>query len=222
MIRLGFIYLTIAVLLFSACNSPIVLRPRYQSITADVEVDVAGLDWEVDTDFRSTGLEIAVVEQKEFEIFSDLSIVTVENNDTGWDENGGEIGVGIKAQFPSDEGPSIDWLARVNYLYVEDDLGGGVDDEITIFGFEGHVGPRYSFLINEVILSLHGGVKLLIRRGEEEITGFPTMDLELNSAGVYAGVAINQKDLSGVDFRVDVFGGSESMSGLFASLGIRF
>ncbi len=211
----------IAALVFSSCNM-IAVRPRFESIDGDVDVDAPGPGREIDTGFQTFGIEVAYLEYEDLELFADLSSVELENNDTGWSEDGYEIGLGARSHFAREEGSSIDWGARINHLRVEENLGGGIDDDVTFQGFTGNFGPAFSFAMGDSIFTIHGGAKALVRIGDEKVTGQPTSDLDIYSLGLYAGFALTDEEPSQVEFRADFFAGTESMKGFLILAGVRF
>ncbi len=140
MISRGFLIIVLALLFFSSCTM-IAVRPRVESIDVDIDADGAGVSGNIDTGFLSTGLEVTYVENEDFEFFADFSSVELENNENGWSEKGPEIGLGARSHFAREEGSSLDWGIRGNYLRVEEDLPGGIDDEVSFLGLTGNIGP---------------------------------------------------------------------------------
>jgi len=221
MISRGSLIAVIALLFFTSCTM-IAVRPRVESIDVDIDADGGGASGNIDTGFLSQGVEVAYVENEDFELFADFNSVELDNNENGWSEKGPEIGLGVRSHFPRGEGSSLDWGVRANYLRVEEDFPGGIDDDVSFLGLTGNLGPAYSFAMSDTIFTIHGGAKGLIRRGEEKFTGLPTIDLDLYSIGVYAGFSITADEPSQVDFRAEFFAGTDKLKGFLLMAGLRF
>ena len=76
--------------------------------------------------------------------------------------------------------------------------------------------------MSHTIFTLHGGAKGFVRRGEEDVSGLPTVDLDLYSIGVYAGFSITTEEPSQVDFRAELFAGTDKLKGFLVMAGVRF
>ena len=209
--------------LFAACST-FYVGPRYEYMTADVEVEVMDVSTESEFEFNAIGFEVvgSHSEDDKAELFFDLSTAEVEDDDTDWEGDGYEFGFGIRSRLPTEEGLSLDCSFRISRLSVEDDLPWGGTEDIIIWGIDGHVGPAYSVLTDDRVVSVHGGLLGKLRSGGEDLNNRPNIHFESEHIGVYAGISGNNQDGKGVLFRGDLFVGTDNLAGFLASIGFSY